>query len=1037
MLPHALPAPSLAASAVSAVPAPTVAAAPAAPVPISDPTAASSTVESPPDDDETDIASEAADQARQERGLYERAADGSIVLRRLPAIVPSLAAATAVTPAGGSAGAGASAIPTPVDLAEVGFPARRWTCSGQVGRGQLTVLCVAEKPSIALALANLLSDRLHTTRAGRATPVHEFDGMLRGQRVRYRVTSVAGHVQGTDFEAACEDWAVDPATLFHAQVLKVAERGAVLAHLADEARGCDALLLWLDCDREGENICFEVMEVAVPHLNEPRAPFAHAHPPQRVSFPQSEQLAARAAIPGNVLRARFSALTAADVARALDTLSAPNELEARAVDARQELDLRIGVAFTRFQTRFLLSRYDIDGARTISYGPCQIPTLGLCASRHDEIQRFQPETYWQLQVKVRPSTDAAPDTALTAPAAAGGSENNESLITLQWERGPRIFSKEVGAMFHHTVAAHSHAAVTSVGSVERRRARPVPLNTVELLKVCSRSLAIGPTETMRAAERLYMDGWISYPRTETSAYHPSFDVREAVAEQGAHPLWGEFAQALLDGGGLGRPNRKGVDAGDHPPITPLRAATQSQLGGGDCWRVYEYVSRHFLASVAEDALYEDLSAALVVGDSECFTARSSRLLRAGFLGVMPWLLPKEGETDAPLGFAVGQRVRLASVDLLERVTAPPGYLTESELIGLMEQHGIGTDASIPVHIRSIMTRGYVTLGPGRTLRPSALGSVLVHAYQRIDPALVAPSMRSAVEKELDAIATGRAPYREVVQHVLDIFARKFAFFVANISQLDELFSVHFRPIGTGAGAAAAQAQADPLMRERLLSQCGKCRKFMTLHPLPAPPRLHCPVCDEVHLLPSGGQLKKFMARSCPLDQFELLLFTTAGFGNQHGVSYALCPYCYNNPPFGNDGDPAAAPNPSPFMTCAQCTHPTCRQSLRANAVSKCPEWRQCGGMLVLDPTGGPHWKLNCNRCNVVLNFARSAHKVLLDDRSCGRCQARLLEINFHKDHNPLQSDDAHSTDAMQTGDGRWESHRRSAHVISCSCTLPV
>ena len=77
-------------------------------------------------------------------------------------------------------------------------------------------------------------------------------------------------------------------------------------------------------------------------------------------------------------------------------------------------------------------------------------------------------------------------------------------------------------------------------------------------------------------------------------------------------------------------------------------------------------------------------------------------------------------------FRVGQSFPISNVKLRQGQTQPPGHLTESELIGLMEKHGIGTDASIATHINNICVRNYVTLGSGRTLVPTTLGVVLVH-----------------------------------------------------------------------------------------------------------------------------------------------------------------------------------------------------------------------------------------------------------------------------------------------------------------------
>lgn len=96
-----------------------------------------------------------------------------------------------------------------------------------------------------------------------------------------------------------------------------------------------------------------------------------------------------------------------------------------AVDARQELDLKVGVAFTRFQTRFFQGKYGNLDSTVISYGPCQTPTLSFCVERHDRIQGFQPESFWSIKVTVK---------------------NSDTSTNLTWNR-ERVFDRQVGHLF--------------------------------------------------------------------------------------------------------------------------------------------------------------------------------------------------------------------------------------------------------------------------------------------------------------------------------------------------------------------------------------------------------------------------------------------------------------------------------------------------------------------------------------------------------------------------------------------------------------
>ena len=93
-----------------------------------------------------------------------------------------------------------------------------------------------------------------------------------------------------------------------------------------------------------------------------------------------------------------------------------------------------------------------------------------------------------------------------------------------------------------------------------------------MLKLASRVLGISPKDTMRIAEDLYLRGLISYPRTETSKYPRHFDIKACIRAQSSHGIYGEYVTKLLTSNFVPKLNR-GVDCGDHPPITPTSSAT--------------------------------------------------------------------------------------------------------------------------------------------------------------------------------------------------------------------------------------------------------------------------------------------------------------------------------------------------------------------------------------------------------------------------------------------------------------------------------
>lgn len=198
---------------------------------------------------------------------------------------------------------------------------------------------------------------------------------FRGQQAKMLFTSVSGHLLNYEFSAEFRNWqSCNPEQLFDAPVIKTCPENYVKIQqtLEREIRTCSGLIIWTDCDREGENIGYEIIDVC-------------------------------RAIKSNITveRAKFSDMTSASIHRAMNNLIQPDERISNAVDVRSELDLRIGAAFTRFQTLRLQRVFpqSIEN-NLVSYGSCQIPTLGFVVQRYKEIENFISRAFWKIKCKL-------------------------------------------------------------------------------------------------------------------------------------------------------------------------------------------------------------------------------------------------------------------------------------------------------------------------------------------------------------------------------------------------------------------------------------------------------------------------------------------------------------------------------------------------------------------------------------------------------------------------------------------------------------
>eukprot|EP00116_Pleurobrachia_bachei_P002261 sb/3462523/ len=605
------------------------------------------------------------------------------------------------------------------------------------------ILHVAEKNDAAKTIAGHLSGGQMVRKEGRSVynKIYEFSYSLFGQQCTHRMTSVSGHLMNYEFTGAYKKWhTCDPESLFSCPILKIVPENMkkIKLTLEQQSRSADKLVIWTDCDREGENIGQEIISVCTsikPNLD--------------------------------VYRARFSEMTGASITRACNNLVRLDDALSEAVEARQELDFRIGCAFTRFQTMHLQRQFSQHVSNVVSYGACQFPTLGFVVQRYKEVQAFIPETFHRIKVSIE---------------VEGG--ETEFL----WERG-RLFRQDVCLVLYSICLENPTATVVAVDSRPKSKWRPLPLETVEFEKVASRKLGMNAQTAMKIAESLYSRGIISYPRTETNKFPKSMDLRSLAALHTSHPDWGNFAQGVVERGPNPRQGNKTDEA--HPPIHPTKCVSNLS---GDEKKVYEYVSRHFLACLSADARGTETTATIDIA-GERFTAKGLIILEKNYLLVFVYekwnakLLPQLQQ---------GQQFQPSSLEMVDGQTTAPPLLSESDLIGLMERHGIGTDATHAEHIETIKTRSYVGLTPDKRFIPGQLGMGLVDGYDSMtfDIGLSKPAMRAETERQLGLIAQGQKTRGEVVAEMLQLYKEVYQKAVREVSTLDSKLHDYF---GTGGG----------------------------------------------------------------------------------------------------------------------------------------------------------------------------------------------------------------------------------------------
>ncbi len=416
-----------------------------------------------------------------------------------------------------------------------------------------------------------------------------------------------------------------------------------------------------------------------------------------------------------------------------EALKHPREIDEHlreAQEARRVLDRIVG--------------YDLSGLiwkkvrYGLSAGRVQSPALRIIAEREREIAAFVPETYF----------------VISAEFADGGGHSFPATCTEQpptKDEADRIVA--LGKQASWKVAGVAEKS-------EERNPRP-PFTTSTLQQAASTRLGFAPSRTMRAAQKLYEAGHITYMRTDSVNL-----AKEAVAKL-AGVVERRFGAGYLHVRAYKTTSKNAQEA--HEAIRPTDPSREHAGVTGDEQSLYDLVRTRALASQMASARVMRTSVSIAASaDIPAFTANGSHVMFPGWLTLDT---RARGEDVELPRLAEQDTLSLAALEAQEKQTEPPHRYTEAGLIRELEKRGIGRPSTYASIMKTIQDRGYVEK-TGRTLTPTATGMVVSSWLEEHFPQYVSDSFTAEMEDELDEIARGERGYKETLSEFYGPFEKE-------------------------------------------------------------------------------------------------------------------------------------------------------------------------------------------------------------------------------------------------------------------------
>lgn len=545
----------------------------------------------------------------------------------------------------------------------------------------------------------------------------------------YRVEASMGHVR--DLPPSAEEipekfkgekWAqlgVNVESDFEPIYVVPKDKKKTVKELKDALKEVDELVLATDEDREGESISWHLLQLLKPKV-----------PTKRMVFHE---------------------ITPEAIRRAIDNCRNIDEQLVRAQETRRILDRLYGYTLSPVLWKKI--------AWGLSAGRVQSVAVRLLVNRERQRQSFKQGGYWDLKASLEQEKTPFESKLVTLGGLkiATGSDFDENTGKIAEGRHV-ILLNEAEAEALKEKLQDQPWTVNSVDERAVKRKPSPPFTTSTLQQEANRKLRMGARQTMRIAQSLYEQGFITYMRTDS--VHLS-DEAIAAARSCVEKMYG--LEYLSPKPRQYTTKSKGAQEA-HEAIRPagktFRTPQETGLKGQE-FALYDLIWKRTVACQMADSRQTHITVNLQVEDAG-FRSNGKRIDFPGFLRAYvegsddPEVALENQEVPLP-AIKQGDHPTCIGIEVMGHETQPPARFTEASLVKTLESEGIGRPSTYATVIGTIVERGYAKL-QSNALVPTFTAFAVTSLLEKHFPEFVDVKFTARMEQTLDDISTGEAQW---------------------------------------------------------------------------------------------------------------------------------------------------------------------------------------------------------------------------------------------------------------------------------------